>query len=120
MIMYASNYYIGAVLSGIREGRQITQKEVGDKFNASGSYISGLEHGNNGEINQPILEFYSKLLDVPIPEILNLAIQYEAEYGRGLYLEMPRDVIKRRLKQQYYRDRFEPRTRSIFKKKIGR
>ncbi|ODN54219.1 hypothetical protein A9Z54_04910 [Acinetobacter sp. 51m] len=118
--MPTSNYYIGAVLSGIREGRQITQKEVGEKFNASSSYISGLEHGNNGEINQAILEFYSKLLDVPISDILDLARQYEAEYGNGLYLEMPRDIIKRRLKHQYYRDRFEPRTRTIFKRKIGR
>lgn len=118
--MSISNYYLGAVLAGIREGRQITQKEVGDKFNASSSYISGLEHGTNGDINQPILEFYSKLLDVPIPEILNLARQYEAKYGNGLYFEAPRDLIKRRLKQDYYRDKFEPRTRTIFKRKIGR
>ncbi|ENU38571.1 helix-turn-helix domain-containing protein [Acinetobacter johnsonii] len=119
--MIILNHYLGAVLGGIREGRQITQAQLGESLGCRGSFISNLEHGNNGDISRDMVEFYSQHLKVPVDEIYNLAMEYQLEYSNrdGMFYELTRDIIKRRLKAKYHQDRFEPRTRTIFNRRIG-
>lgn len=118
--MIILNHYLGTVLAGIREGRQITQAQLGESLGCRGSFISNLEHGNNGEISRDMVEFYSQHLKVSVDEIYNLAMEYQLEYSShdGMFYELTRDIIKRRLKAQYNQDRLDPRTRTIFDRRI--
>ncbi|HBI1384549.1 TPA: helix-turn-helix domain-containing protein [Acinetobacter baumannii] len=114
------NHYLGAVLAGIREGRKITQTELGQSLRCSGSFISNIERGSNGEISRDMVEFYSQHLQVPVDEIYNVAMEYQIEYSSrdGMFYEITRDIIKRRLKAKYDQERLDPRTRTIFDRRI--
>lgn len=118
--MIISVHFLGAVLGGIREGRQITQTEMGKILRCSPSFISSLEHGNNGEISREMVELYAQCVNVPVDEIYNIALQYQLEFDNrnNMFYEQVRDIIKRRLKAQYHQDRIEPRTRTTFDRRI--
>ncbi len=47
-------------------------------------------------------------------------MEYQIEYSSrdGMFYEITRDIIKRRLKAKYDQERLEPRTRTIFDRRI--
>lgn len=81
---------LGQYLKELREGKELSLREVARRSNMSSSYLSQLENGHNNNPKKEILKELSRVLDAPYVELM-----YRAGYIPELiYKQWESDYIK--------------------------
>lgn len=119
--MIDKNSIAGTVLGALRSGRGVTQSVIANYCQRSISYVSSWENGLVDIPNQ-VVNIYSKYLEIPEKEILELIKFYDIEeekfyraVGGNLFYPTFRMNVANILKNKYYRAPLNPRTRTSIK-----